>query len=198
MTVSDYYDVLGVKPEASEQEIKKAYHRSALRWHPDKNQNNKEEADRKFKKISEAYEVLRSKEKRRHYDDRRAGRKPGPRGSQHFSASADPFFRFGKENRSRQFSADDIFKTFFKDHSDPFSGLFDNHFAGHRTGFSSNFTNFQKEKAEKDCGNAKKVSISTRFVNGKTVVTKTVKENGKRTVTVHEDGVLKSSTQEPL
>ena len=53
-----YYEILELTSSASESEIKKAYRRLALRWHPDKNQNNPKEAEMRFKEISEAYEVL--------------------------------------------------------------------------------------------------------------------------------------------
>jgi len=53
----DYYQVLGVDKKASADDIKKAYRKLALKWHPDKNPNNKT-AEEKFKKISEAYAVL--------------------------------------------------------------------------------------------------------------------------------------------
>ncbi|EDO39725.1 predicted protein, partial [Nematostella vectensis] len=64
----DYYEVLGVPRSASEEDVKKAYRRQALRWHPDKNPTNREHAEEKFKKLSEAYEVLSDKEKRDIYD----------------------------------------------------------------------------------------------------------------------------------
>lgn len=54
----DYYRVLEVSKYASTADIKKAYRKLALKWHPDKNPDNEEEANRKFKEISEAYEVL--------------------------------------------------------------------------------------------------------------------------------------------
>jgi molecular chaperone DnaJ len=63
----DYYDVLGVKKTAKDDEIKKAYRNLAKRYHPDKNKGNKE-AENKFKEISEAYSVLSDKEKRQQYD----------------------------------------------------------------------------------------------------------------------------------
>lgn len=66
--MTDFYEILEVKKTASEDEIKKAYRRLALKWHPDKNLSNKAEAEDKFKKISEAYEVLSDKDKRRQYD----------------------------------------------------------------------------------------------------------------------------------
>ncbi|CAN7997449.1 unnamed protein product [Ixodes pacificus] len=54
----DYYTVLSVPRNASTDDIKKAYRKLALKWHPDKNPDKKEEAERRFKEISEAYEVL--------------------------------------------------------------------------------------------------------------------------------------------
>lgn len=54
----NYYKILCVQETATGDDIKKAYRQLALKWHPDKNPNNKEEAEKKFKQISEAYEVL--------------------------------------------------------------------------------------------------------------------------------------------
>lgn len=64
----DYYGILGVAKGASEEEIKKAYKKLALKWHPDRNPKNKVEAEAKFKEVSEAYEVLVDKNKREIYD----------------------------------------------------------------------------------------------------------------------------------
>ena len=67
MAEKDYYEILGVKKSAPEEEIKKAYRALAKKYHPDKNKGNKE-AENKFKEISEAYAVLSDKEKREQYD----------------------------------------------------------------------------------------------------------------------------------
>ncbi len=64
----DYYEILGVPRNASQDEIKKAYKRLVKKWHPDLNPNNKEEAEKRFKEIQEAYEVLSDPEKRAMYD----------------------------------------------------------------------------------------------------------------------------------
>ena len=61
----DYYEVLGVSRDASEDEIKKAYRKLAKKYHPDANPNNKEEAEAKFKEVNEAYETLSNAEKKK-------------------------------------------------------------------------------------------------------------------------------------
>lgn len=83
MAEKDYYEILGVKKTASEDELKKAYRNLAKKYHPDKNKGNKE-AEAKFKEISEAYAVLSDKEKRDQYD--RLGREAfGPGGANPFA-----------------------------------------------------------------------------------------------------------------
>ena len=67
MAKQDYYDVLGVDRGAGEDEFKKAYRKLAMKYHPDRNPDDKE-AERKFKEINEAYEVLKDEEKRAAFD----------------------------------------------------------------------------------------------------------------------------------
>jgi len=67
-TKRDYYEILGVAREASAEQIKSAYRKAALQWHPDRNPEKKEEAEHKFREASEAYSVLSDPQKRAIYD----------------------------------------------------------------------------------------------------------------------------------
>ena len=68
MSKRDYYEVLGVTKGAQEAEIKKAYKRLAMKHHPDRNKDDKEAAEKKFKEIQEAYSILSDSQKRQAYD----------------------------------------------------------------------------------------------------------------------------------
>ncbi len=96
MHQEDYYKVLGVSPQASDEEIKKAYRRLALETHPDRNPGDPR-AEERFKRISEAYGVLSDARKRAQYDDyRRFGfqQRPGrPSGSTGFGYSQEEIFK---------------------------------------------------------------------------------------------------------
>src|SRR5512136_2221158 len=81
----DYYEVLGVKKTATEAELKKAYRKLAMKYHPDRNKGEKAAED-KFKEINEAYAVLSDAEKRKQYD------------------------MFGADGFHRRYSQDDIFR----------------------------------------------------------------------------------------
>ena len=83
----DYYETLGVKKDSSTQDIKKAYRKLAMKYHPDRNKGDKE-AEEKFKKISEAYAVLSDPEKRKQYDT------------------------FGESGFQQRYSQEDIFRGF--------------------------------------------------------------------------------------
>ncbi|XP_043100497.1 dnaJ homolog subfamily B member 6b isoform X2 [Puntigrus tetrazona] len=126
--MGDYYEILGVTKNASHDDIKKAYKKKALKWHPDKNPNNKEQAEKMFKEISEAYEVLSDENKRRQYD------KYGKEGLSH-RGHYDEDFMGGFTFRN----PDDVFREFFGGR-DPFADFadffaddpFDDFFGGRR------------------------------------------------------------------
>ncbi|XP_057507796.1 uncharacterized protein LOC130790780 [Actinidia eriantha] len=120
----DYYKILQVNRNASDEDLKKAYRKLAMKWHPDKNPNNKKDAEAKFKQISEAYEVLSDSQKRAIYDqygeEGLKGQVPPPEqypgGATFFSTGEGPTtFRFNPRN------ANDIFAEFFGS-SSPFGG----------------------------------------------------------------------------
>ena len=163
---NDYYKILGIKKDATDGEIKKAYRKLALKWHPDKNPNNREEAEEKFKKINEAYSVLSDKNKRRQYDK-----------------GGDFSFDFGS------FNADDIFKDFFGG-KDPFAEFFGDDFGGGFNfgaefggdfGGSFSFSSFSSSSS----GSKRTV---TKTVNGKTIhrTEETTFKDGKKQVIVTE------------
>ena len=83
----DYYKILGINKDATAEDIKKAYRKLAVKYHPDKNPGNKE-AEEKFKKMSEAYAVLSDQEKRKQYDN------------------------YGADGFSQHYSQEDIFRGF--------------------------------------------------------------------------------------
>lgn len=95
--MSDYYNVLGVSRTATPDEIKKAYRKSALKYHPDRNQGDAT-AEKKFKEISEAYEVLSDEKKRQIYDqygaDALKGGGPGGPGGAGFSSMEEALRTF--------------------------------------------------------------------------------------------------------
>lgn len=109
----DYYNILGVPENASEAEIKKAYRKLAIEFHPDHNQDDTHKAEEKFKAITEAYGVLMDPLKRREYDRYRAGMFAGSGGSAHFGYSQQDIF----ENMFRQAFGRDIFSEMNKEFS---------------------------------------------------------------------------------
>ena len=119
-----YYEVLGIPNTANSNDIKKAYRKLALKWHPDKNQNSSESTEM-FRKISEAYEVLSDPTKRDHYDRFGTGRQSSRNRHHHFT------FEFREPA--------EIFREFF---SPFFEESFDVHTEEPRESEDSNFFDF--------------------------------------------------------
>uniref|UniRef100_G3UN78 J domain-containing protein n=1 Tax=Loxodonta africana TaxID=9785 RepID=G3UN78_LOXAF len=190
----DYYKVLGVPQNASFSGIKKAYHQLARQVHPDKNPENKEAAEEKFKQIAEAYDVLSDAKKRNDYDKSRGNLKRRKnRGDSREENHLEEGLLFERPQA--------IFQNIFED-EDLFSG--DYFSTGHvdtarrfnsffnvtpvlDTGFStfvslgsgpsptssSTFVPF----VSSGMGNFRLVTTCSQIVNGKRVVTKKVLEN---------------------
>jgi molecular chaperone DnaJ len=124
----DYYDILGLNKQVSAAEIKSAYRKLAIKWHPDKNQD-KQEAEKKFKEINEAYEILSNPEKKKNYDQfGHAAFDP--------SMGANPFSRPGQQSGPFTYSYESGgSKVNFEDlfggtgYSDPFE-VFQSFFGG--------------------------------------------------------------------
>lgn len=121
MSKRDYYSTLEIPRSASVEEIKKAYRKLALKFHPDKNPGNRQAEDR-FKEVTEAYEVLRDPKKRQMYDQfGHASAQAGGFGGKHPFEGYGGFSDFGGFGRSGEYhsqsqeSAQDIFNEFFGD-----------------------------------------------------------------------------------
>uniref|UniRef100_A0A915BMN2 J domain-containing protein n=1 Tax=Parascaris univalens TaxID=6257 RepID=A0A915BMN2_PARUN len=211
-----YYRVLGVPRTADDSAIKKAYRKLALQWHPDKNPDNKEDAEKKFKQIAQAYEVLSDPKKRSSYDrsgnDLMSHRSRRQFGFQHDFRSPFDIFRefFGGRDPFADFMNDDLsfkpFGGFASDNIDSF--LFGNKKPRHSSHINRRTKFFFDSDDENDCAFssiirfssaepgknacARKTTTSTKYVDGKKVVTKIIESNGEETIEITENGILKS------
>ena len=114
----DYYEVLGVGKNATDEELKKAFRKLAKQYHPDANPDNKEEAEKKFKEVNEAYEILSDKQKSQMYDqfgfDGPQGFNGGQGGYYSYGSGFDGFGGFSDFGDFGDFGdLGDIFSSFF-------------------------------------------------------------------------------------
>ncbi|XP_043853104.1 dnaJ homolog subfamily B member 2 isoform X2 [Dromiciops gliroides] len=194
--MASYYEILDVPPSASPDDIKKAYRKKALQWHPDKNPDNKEFAEQKFKEVAEAYEVLSDKNKRDVYDRYGKDGLSGPG-----AGSDSPWARSGGFTFTFR-NPDDVFREFFGG-QDPFDDFFDDidpgqgparprAFFGFSSPFSSRPAFASSFSFSPGARSMRSVTTSTTFVNGRRITTRRIRENGEERVEVEEDGELKS------
>ena len=213
MSSDDYYDILGLGRGASETDIKKAYRKLAVKWHPDKNPNNREEAESMFKGIAEAYDVLSDPQKRAAYD--RYGKdgldgQSHPSGGGGFSGHGVHDFAHADEIFRRFFGGRDPFADFFgDDDASPFGSVFgpssfggrvggrgmfrsmmddDDFFGGGMMG-GGGFSSFSSSSFGGGGGFSQSTSTSTRIENGVRVTRKTTTKtdaSGQTTTTVEE------------
>lgn len=198
----DFYEVLGVSPNASEKEIKKAYRKLALIWHPDKNPNNQDEASVKFRQISEAYDVLSKPSSRLMFDrygsepeSSRLRREEERMSSREAAQYPSTMFTFREPF--------DVFEEFFgtqipemmhpvfRDQQRSTTSNFNDFF---HTEFLSNSADFSSSNRSNGPSQNFQSSTVTTINNGKKIETKKQKLNGQEVFEIFENDVLKSRT----
>jgi len=164
-----YYKILDIPNNSSKDDIRKAYKKMAMKWHPDKNRNDPN-AGEKFKEISEAYEILMDDEKKNKINLNNFKRNPM---SNNFS---DPFEIFNKIFKDQNFNNVHSFNSF--------------------NNFSNNIHNVNNIFSFNTSANnpnifSRSESIKTTFVNGKKRIQRTTQiNNGKKSVIIEEDGKI--------
>ena len=192
----DYYEVLGVPKDATDDVIRRAYKKLAVKWHPDKHTDDKKEAEEKFKEISEAYSVLSDPKKKREYDN--GGIDFGDFGG---FDDFDPFAMF-ESFFGRHRGKNGGFGSFgfgFDDEDDDFFGKDrfgkGNNFGGFKMGFDDDDFAFGGDFGGRDFGGfgqGTSIKKTTQIINGKKITkteTTTIDSNGnKKTVVKEETG----------
>ncbi|MGB3467449.1 MAG: DnaJ C-terminal domain-containing protein [Cyclobacteriaceae bacterium] len=163
MEYKDYYKILGVKKDATQDEIKKAYRKLAVKYHPDKNPDN-EVAEEKFKEISEANEVLGDPEKRKQYDElganwkqyQHAGFNRGKQGAYGYDSGADRY--------QYEFNGDT--SQFFGEGG--FSDFFESFFGGGSRG--DGFTNYRADRPGNDLNGVINITLQESYTGTERLV----------------------------
>lgn len=196
----DHYQVLGLSSDATGEDIKKAYRKLALKWHPDKNPENVSRAEAMFKKIAMAYEVLSNPQKRSAYDQ-------GEDTADWSDWDEDPFSIFreffgGRDPFSSMMSEmnnmmSGLFGGPMQQRSDPFAGFFG---GGNPFGMSSGFGGQSMSSWSSfgpGGGGASSTSTTSKYVNGRWVTTTETTEHradGSVSVTRSTDDASGSSS----
>ncbi|XP_065543110.1 dnaJ homolog subfamily B member 8 [Lathamus discolor] len=214
--MADYYEVLGLNKSASQDDVKKSYHKLALKWHPDKNPNNKEEAEKKFKAVAEAYEVLSDPQKRSLYD--KSVKESRPHRARGTTVGDNGFFSSPCEFHDLNIFSEAFgrLNPFAHDFWDAFDSLRYNdenwHMKNGRGRRSNLFSDFMESFmqwnsfgpskqpkstfAEDRAGphDIRSVLTTTKVISGKRITTRRITEHGQERIEVEEDGKLKSVT----
>ncbi|XP_028918508.1 sterile alpha motif domain-containing protein 13 isoform X1 [Ornithorhynchus anatinus] len=209
----NYYKILGVPQNASSSDIKKAYRQLALQVHPDKNPENKEAAEKLFKKVVEAYEVLSDAQRRSDYDQSRRGgvwEGQGEESREEGRLFEDDFTNYGPAQvfEAELFGGQNQFSGAFMNQgfeSQPSRGSFWNQNEGSpffppmESTFSS-FVSLHQGMGPWSSGhfgpfvnngseNFRLVTTSSQIVNGRKIITKKIFENGKERIEVKEESM---------
>lgn len=160
----NYYEILEINKGSSLDDIKKSYRRLALKWHPDRNKDNKYEAEEKFKKISEAYNVLSNNRLRQKYD------------------------MYGNENVNEiidnDFDPFDIFNSFFDTNNSNF-----NHFSSNNFNDIFNDRRFYNSNSSVSFSSRQE---SSKILNGQHIKETIIKDNDTVTEIYEINGQIKS------
>merc|ERR1712151_391267 len=143
-----YYDILEIKEDASNDEIRKAYRRLALKYHPDRNKGNEQESSERFREVGNAYEVLSNENSRRDYDrSLRYGTDYDPRHGGGWSGGYHREYRDPFEQFNSLFKNDPFFRDAFKEMDGLFDKLFndDNDMFEKGSGNSNSNNNAEKK-----------------------------------------------------
>ncbi|ETB62807.1 hypothetical protein, variant [Plasmodium yoelii 17X] len=192
----NFYDILNVKKSSSKNEIKQAYRKLALKYHPDRNPNNRTESEQKFREITEAYETLSDDNKKSIYDSQlNNGFSSNSFGNSYSNTSNQNMNYNFKTTKMTDEEIENVFKNVFGNMNidDIFrSNIFnENHFKT-RTMRSNIFSNFESTESHGSANsNIKQTNIKTEIIpRGNKIIEKTTK------IIIYKDGNVKQEVIE--
>ncbi|VEV58543.1 DNAJ like protein, putative [Plasmodium vinckei vinckei] len=192
----NFYDILNVKKSSDKNEIKQAYRKLALKYHPDRNPNNRKESEQKFREITEAYETLSDDNKKRIYDSQLNNGFSSNNFGNNYSNMSNQNMNYNfKTTRMTDEEIENVFKNVFGNMSinDIFrSNIFNESHFKTRTMGGNIFTNFEStESHESGNPNIKQTNIKTEIIpRGNKIIEKTTK------IIIYKDGNVKQEVIE--
>jgi len=160
----NYYEILNLDRNCNIDDIKKSYKRLAMKWHPDRNPDNKSISEEKFKKISEAYNILSNPNLKKKYDNQDV------LSPDMFNDINDPF---------------DLFNSFFNNNNDFFESGFNNSFFKNNLQNHINMNHFFETSPKTAFSNFSSKKESTQIINGKSIK-ETIIENNNEKIQIQE------------